>query len=89
MLTRHFAVFMPVLAKNTKLQYLSLSGNQLIDKVADVYDLFDIDGFNETIANKGKKKASAEIAVAKDKKGNPIPDDATKKKKPKIGIKLR
>lgn len=44
--TRHFAILLPILAKNTKLSILNLGGNQLVDNLADVYDLYDIDEFN-------------------------------------------
>ena len=71
-----------------------MAGNQLVDKLADVYDLFDIDGFNNDLANKGKKKgavADAAASSAKDKKGAPAkaPEETKKKKKNQNLIKRR
>ena len=50
---REFAIFLPVLAKNCKLQYLNISGNTLIDANADVYDLYNLDALNESYLGTG------------------------------------
>lgn len=51
---RKFAVFLPFLAENRKLQYLNISGNTLIDNNADVYDLFNINAYNEALTSSNK-----------------------------------
>lgn len=57
---REFAVILPFIAENRKLQYLNISGNTLVDNNADVYDLFNLDALNAQYlgtADKDSKKA--------------------------------
>jgi len=75
------------LAKNKRLQYLNISGNQLVDGLADAYDMFDLDALNSSKKEKPKKETKKEKgAKGKDK----VVDAATtQKKKPKFKLKRR
>ena len=43
---RDFAMFLPALAANRKLQYLNLAGNTLVDSNCDAYDLYPLEELN-------------------------------------------
>ena len=75
---REFAIFLPALAENRKLQYLNISGNTIVDANADIYDNFDLDGLNEQYSGQAPKEEGKAKAGAPKKGGK---DDAPKKVK--------
>ena len=82
---RVFAIILPFIAENRKLQYLNLSGNTLVDNNADAYDLFNLDALNAAYLGTAKADDSKKQGGQK----KPAPKDPAapaekpeKKKKP-------
>ena len=77
---REFAMILPFIAENRKLQYLNISGNTLVDNNADAYDLFNLDALNA--AYLGTAKAGDDSKKAGGAKKPPNPKDAAPQEKP-------
>ena len=58
---RDFAMFLPALAVNRKLQYLNLAGNTLVDSNCDIYDLYPLEELNAKISGKTEEPKKKEL----------------------------
>ena len=83
---RVFAIILPFIAENRKLQYLNLSGNTLVDNNADAYDLFNLDALNAAYLGTAKADDSKKQGAQKKQAGKdtaaPTDNNPEKKKKP-------
>ena len=80
---RDFAMILPTLAENRKLEKLNLSANTMVDANCDAYDLFPLEELNENYMGTAAKKVKP-----KDKKAKEVaPPSPVKKKDEGLGAK--